>query len=47
MLNYVPQATEQAFDTLRHQGLQDGVMDLEFAWDFLDEAASDSSMTHR
>ncbi|KAF9507976.1 hypothetical protein BS47DRAFT_1332981 [Hydnum rufescens UP504] len=44
---YDTRATEQAFDTLRHQGLQDGVMDLEFAWDFLDEAVPDTSIPHR
>jgi hypothetical protein len=27
---------EEAFDRLRHQGLQDGVMDIVFAWDAYD-----------
>ncbi|KAF8333168.1 uncharacterized protein EI90DRAFT_637413 [Cantharellus anzutake] len=34
---YDTRATEQAFDAMRHQGLQDGVMDLEWAWDVLDD----------
>ena len=34
-LTYV-QACEEAHDRLRHQGLQDGVMDIVFAWDVPD-----------
>ena len=26
-------ACDEAYDRLRHQGLQDGVMDIVFAWD--------------
>ena len=29
----VDQSAEEAFDRLRHQGLQDGVMDIVLAWD--------------
>ncbi|KDQ15621.1 hypothetical protein BOTBODRAFT_31511 [Botryobasidium botryosum FD-172 SS1] len=34
---YDTRATEEAHDRLRHQGLQDGVMDIIFAWDVPDE----------
>lgn len=29
----VGQSAEEAFDRLRHQGLQDGVMDIVLAWE--------------
>ena len=34
------QACDQAFDRLRHQTLQDGVMDISFAWDNTAESAA-------
>ena len=34
------QAAEEAYDRLRHQGLQDGVMDIAVAWD-VDEPPRD------
>lgn len=41
---YDTRATEQAFDAMRHQGLQDGVMDLEWAWDILDDPVVEPSL---
>ena len=33
------QACDEAFDRLRHQGLQDGVMDIILAWEMNDGGA--------
>ncbi|KAF9490755.1 RNA-binding domain-containing protein [Pleurotus eryngii] len=39
---YDTRACEEAFDRLRHQGLQDGVMDIVFAWDASNDAVGPS-----
>jgi hypothetical protein len=41
------QACDESFDRLRHQGLQDGVMDIVFAWDTTETAGPQGSQQQR
>jgi hypothetical protein len=46
-LPYAFKACEEAHDQLRHQSLQDGVMDIAFAWDIPDTPLPNSSASRR
>jgi len=44
---YDTRACDESFDRLRHQGLQDGVMDIVFAWDAASDGAPPGSNQRR